>query len=304
MRLNEILTEQQLDERPMGVLGKLGAKAQTLVPGRAGRRAVGKLEIGAVANEISDKFDFYLGKADTGEGATPELVLQFLKKNGYPTKSAEAVMKEPTFAQKAGAALGKAATATGSAIKKGATAAANAAKDIAAGAKSGAQQAQAKPTTTTTPPPGGGGGAPQKIPSQTQQADNNIAIAGAKNKAPQPIKKVVNQSVEHADVIAEGFTGGQLDKIFMAAAKDYVQQQEGGIDANKGAQGSVGDDQAQQGGAGGFLSGFKQGMKDAGAGGDAGVAGGVQRPGIPKDINAQLNQLNVEQKKELLGLLK
>ena len=302
MRLNEIITEQQLDERPMGILGKLGAKAQTLVPGRAGRRAVGKLEIGAVANEISDKFDFYLGKADTGEGATPELVLQFLKKNGYPTAGAEAVMKEPTFAQKAGAALGKAATATGSAIKKGATAAANAAKDIAAGAKAGAQQAQAKPTTT--PPPSGGGGAPQKIPSQTQQADNNLAIAGAKKKAPQPVKKVVNQSVEHVDVIAEGFTGGQLDKIFMAAAKDYVQQQEGGVDANKGAQGSVSGDDAAQGGVGGFMSAFKQGRAEAGAGGDAGAAGGVQRPGIPKDINAQLNQLNVEQKKELLGLLK
>jgi len=305
MRLNEILTEQQLDERPMGILGKLGAKAQTLVPGRAGRRAVGKLEIGAVANEISDKFDFYLGKADTGEGATPELVLQFLKKNGYPTKSAEAVMKEPTFAQKAGAALGKAATATGSAITKGATAAADAAKNIAAGAKTGAQGTQTKPTTTppTTTPPAGGG-TPKPIPSQTQQADNNIAISGAKKKAPQPVKKVVNQSVEHVDVIAEGFTGGQLDKIFMAAAKDYVQQQEGGIDANKGAQGSVGDDQAAQGGVGGFMSAFKQGRAEAGAGGDAGAAGGVQRPGIPKDINAQLNQLNVEQKKELLGLLK
>jgi hypothetical protein len=266
---------------------------------------VGKLEIGAVANEISDKFDFYLGKADTGEGATPELVLQFLKKNGYPTKSAEAVMKEPTFAQKAGAALGKAATATGSAITKGATAAADAAKNIAAGAKTGAQGTQTKPTTTppTTTPPAGGG-TPKPIPSQTQQADNNIAISGAKKKAPQPVKKVVNQSVEHVDVIAEGFTGGQLDKIFMAAAKDYVQQQEGGIDANKGAQGSVGDDQAAQGGVGGFMSAFKQGRAEAGAGGDAGAAGGVQRPGIPKDINAQLNQLNVEQKKELLGLLK
>ena len=304
MRLNEILIEQQLDERPMGVLGKLGAKAQSLVPGRAGRRAVGKLEIGAVANEISDKFDFYLGKADTGEGATPELVLQFLKKNGYPTKSAEAVMKEPTFAQKAGSALGKAAQATGSAIKKGATAAADAAKNIAAGAKTGSQGTQPKPTTTP-PPSGGGGGAPQKIPSQTDQAaDSNIAIAGAKKKVPQPVKKVVNQSIEHADVIAEGFTGGQLDKIFMAAAKDYVQQQEGGIDANKGAQGSVPDDQAASGGVGGFMSAFKQGRAEAGADAAAAASGGVQRPGIPKDINAQLNQLNVEQKKELLGLLK
>lgn len=303
MRLNEIITEQQLDERPMGILGKMAAKAQKLVPGRAGRRAVGKLEIGAVANEISDKFDVYLGKADTtGEGATPELVLQFLKKNGYPTKSAEAVMKEPTFAQKAGTALGKAASGAGEKLGKLATGAKNLAKDVVAGAKKGSQQAKTKTAPTTTPPPGGGGTV-QKIPSQTD--DNNISIAGGKANNSQPIKKVANSSFENdSDPIMEGFTGGQLDKIFMAAAKDYVQQQEGGIDANKGAQGSVGDDQAQQGGAGGFLSGFKQGMKDAGAGGDADQSGSVQRPGIPKDINAQLNQLNTEQKKELLGLLK
>ena len=302
MRLNEIITEQQLDERPMGILGKLGAKAQTLVPGRAGRRAKGKLEIGAVANEISDKFDVYLGKADTGEGATPELVLQFLKKNGYPTAGAEAVMKEPTFAQKAGTALGKAASGAGEKLGKLATGAKNLAKDVVAGAKKGSQQAQTKTAPTTTPPPGGGGTV-QKIPSQTD--DNNISIAGGKANNSQPIKKVANSSFENdSDPIMEGFTGGQLDKIFMAAAKDYVQQQEGGVDANKGAQGSVSGDDAAQGGAGGFLSGFKQGMKDAGAGGDADQSGGTQRPGIPKDINAQLNQLNVEQKKELLGLLK
>jgi len=294
MRLNEIITEQQLDERPMGILGKLGAKAQTLVPGRAGRRAKGKLEIGAVANEISDKFDVYLGKADTGEGATPELVLQFLKKNGYPTAGAETVMKEPTFAQKAGTALGKAASGAGEKLGKLATGAKNLAKDVVAGAKTGSQQAQTKTAPTTTPPPGGGGGTVQKIPSQT---DDNISMSGVKANKSQPIKKVANSSFENdSNPIMEGFTGGQLDKIFMAAAKDYVQQQEGGVDANKGAQGSVGDDQAAQGGAGGFLSGLKQGLQGNGK--------AIERPGIPKDINAQLNQLNVEQKKELLGLLK
>src|SRR5210317_6494 len=262
MRLNEIITEQQLDERPMGILGKLGAKAQTLVPGRAGRRAKGKLEIGAVANEISDKFDVYLGKADTGEGATPELVLQFLKKNGYPTAGAETVMKEPTFAQKAGTALGKAASGAGEKLGKLATGAKNLAKDVVAGAKTGSQQAQTKTAPTTTPPPGGGGGAVQKIPSQT---DDNISMSGVKANKSQPIKKVANSSFENdSNPIMEGFTGGQLDKIFMAAAKDYVQQQEGGVDANKGAQGSVGDDQAAQGGIGGFMSAFKQGRAEAG----------------------------------------
>jgi hypothetical protein len=294
MRLNEILIEKQLDERPMGVLGKLGAKAQTLGPGRAGRRAVGKLEIGKVANDLSDEFDIHMGKADTGQGATPEMVLQFLKKRGYPTKSAEAVMKEPTMAFKAGKAIAKGASAVG----KGIVAAKDAAGNVIAGAKAGANAKKEQPKTapTTTPPPGGGGGAPQKIPSQTDQAknnpDNNIAIAGGKGKKPPP-KKVVNQSVEHANVIAEGFSGAQLDKIFMAAAKDKVAQDEGGVDANKGAAGAVGDDETQ----GGFFAGFKKGNQQSQTGST------TNRPGVPSDINAQLDKLNVEQKKELLGLL-
>ena len=106
MRLSEIISEQQLDERPMGVLGKIGARAQRFVPGRTGRRAKGKLEVGAMANEISDKFDVFLGKVGGPEGATSELIISFLRKNGYPTKGAEAAMKDPTMSQKVGAAAG------------------------------------------------------------------------------------------------------------------------------------------------------------------------------------------------------
>ena len=286
MRLEEIITEQQLDERPMGMLGKLGARAQRLMPGRAGRRAIGKLEIGKVANEISDKFDVYMGKTDTGEGATPEMVLQFLKKNGYPTAGAEAVMKEPTFAQKAGEKLGKLATG-----------AKNLAKDVVAGAQQANDPKTKTDTTKNTTPPNNDG-TPKKIPTQTDQAqDDNISMSGVKANKSQPIKKVANSSFENnADSIMEGFTGGQLDKIFMAAAKDYVRQQEGGVDANKGAQGSVPDGQAQQGGTGGFIAGIKAGLK--------GDSKAIERPGIPKNINDQINKLNAEQKKELIGLLK
>ena len=49
MRLKDIVVEQQLDERPMGMLGKLGSKAKTLAPGRMGRRAQGELEVGKMA---------------------------------------------------------------------------------------------------------------------------------------------------------------------------------------------------------------------------------------------------------------
>jgi hypothetical protein len=79
----------------------------------------------------------------------------------------------------------------------------------------------------------------------------------------------------------------------MAAAKDKVAQDEGGVDANKGAAGAVGDDETQ----GGFFAGFKKGNQQSQTGST------TNRPGVPSDINAQLDKLNVEQKKELLGLL-
>ena len=63
--------EVELDERPMGIIGKLGSKAKTLVPGRTGRRATGELEVGKLANEISDKFDLFLGQVGGADGATP-----------------------------------------------------------------------------------------------------------------------------------------------------------------------------------------------------------------------------------------
>ena len=271
MRLEEIITEQQLDERPMGVLSKLGAKAQKLMPGRAGRRAVGKLQVGDMANKLSDEFDVYLGQADTGEGATPELILGFLKKKGYPTKGAEAAMKEPTMGQKIGTALGK----TVGKIK-------DTAQDIGSGIKSGMDSAKEKQTTTNKTPPEGG--TPQKIPSQTDNTDDtSIAISGGKAKTP-PIKKVVNQSVEHDGVIVEGFTGAQLDKIFMAAAKDYVQQNQGDIPQ----QGTGSVEEPAKGGGGGFISGFKKGL-------------GISS--VPKDIRQQIDQLDTNQKKKLLGMI-
>ena len=281
MRLNEILIEQQLDERPMGVLGKMAAKAQKLVPGRAGRRAQGKLEIGNLANKLSDEFDVHLGKVDRGEGATPEIVLGFLKKKGYPTKGAEAAMKEPTMAQKAGDVAGKA-------VGKIKDTAAN----IKSGIKTGMDNVKEKPTTTDKNPPEGG--TPQPIPSQTD--DNNISMAGVKANKQQPIKKVANSSFENnADSIMEGFTGAQLDKIFMAAAKDYVDQNEGG--QNQAGTGTV--DQPAQGGAGGFMSSFKQAYNQS-----KGTPNQNTGTDIPKDIMSKIEPLDGQQKKQLLGMIK
>lgn len=280
MRLNEIITEQQLDERPMGVLGKLASKAKSFVPGRTGRKAKGELKVGDMANKLSDEFDEYLGQVDQGQGATAELVIGFLKKKGYPTKGAEAAMKEPTMSQKVGQAAGSAVQG----VKKAAGAAADAVKNTVAGAKAGMDKA-GQPT------------ADQQQPKATANnpTDNNIAIKGQKKIVPPSEKKVVNQSVEYADdAVMEGFSGLQLDKIFMAAAKDMVMQNTGGI-AQPGT-GKV--DEPAQGGPSGFMSGFKQGLK----GGDAAAQDG-EGVAIPKEIEDQLSKLDQNQKKELLRML-
>lgn len=290
MRLSEIISEQQLDERPMGVLGKIGAKAQSFVPGRTGRRAKGKLEVGAMANEISDKFDLFLGKVGGKEGATPELVISFLQKNGYPTKGAEAAMKDPTMSQKVGAVAG--AVAKG--VKDTATAAAGAVKTGVATAKKSAAAPAAKPATQKAP-----------IPTQTDQAKAKVGGTD--------LAASIDRS--HMTPIAEGFSGGQLDKIFMAAAKDKIAADEGGIAAPSA--GKVAPDAVAKPGAGGFGSSFKQAFNKAKTGTDgatdantASTAGDQPAAApntasmeIPANIQKQIDSLKPEDKKQLAMMI-
>ena len=290
MRLSEIISEQQLDERPMGVLGKIGAKAQSFVPGRTGRRAKGKLEVGAMANEISDKFDLFLGKVGGKEGATPELVISFLQKNGYPTKGAEAAMKDPTMSQKVGAVAG--AVAKG--VKDTATAAAGAVKTGVATAKKSAAAPVAKPATQKAP-----------IPTQTDQAKAKVGGTD--------LAASIDRS--HMTPIAAGFSGGQLDKIFMAAAKDKIAADEGGIAAPSA--GKVAPDDVAKSGAGGFGASFKQAFNKAKTGTDgatdantASTAGDQSAAApnaasmeIPANIQKQINDLKPEDKKQLAMMI-
>ena len=290
MRLSEIISEQQLDERPMGVLGKIGAKAQSFVPGRTGRRAKGKLEVGAMANEISDKFDLFLGKVGGKEGATPELVISFLQKNGYPTKGAEAAMKDPTMSQKVGAVAG--AVAKG--VKDTATAAAGAVKTGVATAKKSAAAPAAKPATQKAP-----------IPTQTDQAKAKVGGTD--------LAASIDRS--HMTPIAEGFSGLQLDKIFMAAAKDKIAADEGGVAAPSA--GKVAPDDVAKSGAGGFGASFKQAFNKAKTGTDgatdantASTAGDQSAAApnaasmeIPANIQKQIDSLKPEDKKQLAMMI-
>lgn len=105
MKFNEFNKNEKtnnLTEAPMGALKTFGLTSLSKVSSTA----AGKLQTGTMANQLYSEFKSYLGQ--TGDQAEPEIVIQFLKSKGIPTKSAEAIM-----AQSAGDTKGAVDTAAG-----------------------------------------------------------------------------------------------------------------------------------------------------------------------------------------------
>jgi len=96
MRITDVLVEtntnakSRLDEKPMGILSKLGNKALSKL---GSGRAAGRLSTGDLANKIHKEYDTYLGK--TGQEPSKESVLAFLQFKGYPTQGAEKILNSP-----------------------------------------------------------------------------------------------------------------------------------------------------------------------------------------------------------------
>lgn len=312
MRFNEISSNHNLDEAPSGMLSRLGTKMKTFVPGATGRKAQGKLDAGAEANWLKKKFDTYLGKI--GKEPTPQVVINFLKQERYPTGAAEQEMTKVTTGQKMGAAVGTAAAgaakgvaAVGKGIAKGVGAVAkgvgDAAKGAVAGAQAGVATAKAQQQPAADPNAQGNAQAQQKPQPNAQNTatdNSNIAIKGAKNKkVAQPAnKQVVNQSIDWSEAtwIFEDanavLSGGQLDRIFMAAVQQGIERDEGGgTDDGTG----VAPDNAQQGG-------FKGAAQAAGSA----VGRAFAEPGaaLPPELRKQLEALPGRDKQRLLGMLK
>ena len=91
MRVFDIVAEEITNEAPMGTLSKLG---NTVASKFGSGKASGRLETGQIANQLRKEFDVYLGK--TGQDATPDSAIAFLKTKGYPTAKAQAVSSAPT----------------------------------------------------------------------------------------------------------------------------------------------------------------------------------------------------------------
>lgn len=88
MRIHDLLTENRLDEKPMGFLKTLGNKAMSAL---GSGKAAGKLETGQMANQLRKEYDTYLGKS--GEEATADNLLAFLKSKNLPTDGAAKALK-------------------------------------------------------------------------------------------------------------------------------------------------------------------------------------------------------------------
>jgi hypothetical protein len=282
------------------MLSRLANKAKSFVPGSTGRQAKGDLEVGKEANWLKKQFDVYLGKV--GKPASPQLVIDFLRKNNYPTGDAEQEMTKVTKGQKVGKAVGTVAKGAVDAVKGVGKGIADVAKGAVAGAKDATADPKQDPNAQKTAQDNTQAPADTQNPTQKQpevNPDNNISIKGQKNKKivppSQQNKQVVNQSIDWSeatfifenDAAAVSLSGGQLDNIFMAAVRQAIARDEGG-QADTGT--GVAPANAQQGG----LKGAAQSA--AGQFADAGST-------LPPEIKKQLETLPARDKQQLLKML-
>jgi hypothetical protein len=179
MKIHDLLTEQRLDEKPMGFLKSLGNK--TMAAFGSGK-AQGKVEAGTMANQLRKQYDIYLGK--TGEDATADSIIDFLKSKDLPTSAAEKMLGGSAAPAETPAAPDAAAPATGS-------------NQPATSADKPAQAA-----TTDTPPAPADKPAAEKPAAGAAAQDDKAAIA-ARVKA--------NVGKTAAATKASGF-GGPVEK--------------------------------------------------------------------------------------------
>ena len=298
MRLNEILIEQQVNEAPQGMLSRLASKAKSFVPGSIGRRAKGDLEVGKEANWLITQFDTFMGKI--GGKPTPQTVIDFLRKNNYPTGEAEKEMSKMTKGQKIGAAVGAGAAKAAKGIGKVVGGIAKGVADVAKGAVAGAKDAVAQPNAGAAEKPADQAATTAPQDADAQKPDSNLAIKGQKKKIVPPSQQ--NKTMQAASIdwsnaefiFEDGevtLSRGQLDNIFMAAVRQAVARDEGG-QADTGT--GVAPADAQGGGLGGAAK-----AAAAAAGKEFAEVGSS----LPPEIKKQLETLPARDKQQLLKMI-
>ena len=286
MRLNEILIEQQLDEAPKGFLSRVKDKALSFVPG-ASTGAKARLEVGKEANWLKDKFMTFIKKIQ--KPATPQTVIDFLRKNNYPTGDAEQEMTKVTTGQKIGGAVGSAVGNVAKGIKTAVGSVAKGAENL----KKSNQNAKQPPEVNKQDP--------NAQNNQEPDTSDNLAIKGQKAKKIVPPSEQ-NKTMQAASIDWSGaqfifedaqaaLSGGQLDNIFMAAVKQAIARDEGG-QADTGT--GVAPADAQTGG----IKGAAKAAAD-----QFGKTTAEVGSTLPPEIKKQLDALPMRDKQQLLKML-
>ena len=286
MRLNEILIEQQLDEAPKGFLSRVKDKVLSKVPG-ASTGAKARLEVGKEANWLKDKFMTFIKKIQ--KPATPQTVIDFLRKNNYPTGDAEQEMTKVTTGQKIGGAVGSAVGNVAKGIKTAVGSVAKGAENL----KKSNQNAKQPPEVNKQDP--------NAQNNQEPDTSDNLAIKGQKAKKIVPPSEQ-NKTMQAASIDWSGaqfifedaqaaLSGGQLDNIFMAAVKQAIARDEGG-QADTGT--GVAPADAQTGG----IKGAAKAAAD-----QFGKTTAEVGSTLPPEIKKQLDALPMRDKQQLLKML-
>ena len=286
MRLNEILTEQQIDEAPKGFLSRAKDKILSKVPG-ASTGAKARLEVGKEANWLKDKFMTFIKKIQ--KPATPQTVIDFLRKNNYPTGDAEQEMTKVTTGQKIGGAVGSAVGNVAKGIKTAVGSVAKGAENL----KKSNQNAKQPPEVNKQDP--------DAQNNQEPDTGDKLAIKGQKGKKIVPPSEQ-NKTMQAASIDWSGaqfifedaqaaLSGGQLDNIFMAAVKQAIARDEGG-QADTGT--GVAPADAQTGGIKGAAKAAADSFGKATA-----EVGSI----LPPEIKKQLDALPMRDKQQLLKML-
>ena len=286
MRLNEILTEQQIDEAPKGFLSRAKDKILSKVPG-ASTGAKARLEVGKEANWLKDKFMTFIKKIQ--KPATPQTVIDFLRKNNYPTGDAEQEMTKVTTGQKIGGAVGSAVGNVAKGIKTAVGSVAKGAENL----KKSNQNAKQPPEVNKQDP--------DAQNNQEPDTGDKLAIKGQKGKKIVPPSEQ-NKTMQAASIDWSGaqfifedaqaaLSGGQLDNIFMAAVKQAIARDEGG-QADTGT--GVAPADAQTGG----IKGAAKAAADS-----FGKATAEVGSTLPPEIKKQLDALPMRDKQQLLKML-
>jgi len=307
MRIHDLLTENRLDEKPMGFLKTIGNKAMAAF---GSGKAAGKLETGTMANQLRKEYDTYLGKS--GEEATADNLLAFLKSKNLPTDGAARALKaQAPQGAVAGAVKG---------LAKGVA-------DIGKAAVAGAKAATAEPAAKQpVGRPQGGGKVPGQV-SQTPGAQakrtKRAAAATQKKADADRFNKAVVQPLTKKESLEEALSSGHIDAAIMAVAQDAAKQgislpaggASGGMTNKLGAVGAaakaVGG--ATVDAAKAFNANFQAAYKgqktaaDDGTDGEetAGFNAGLKDESgvIPEDLMKRLNTLKSKQRRDLLKLL-